>query len=90
MVITSYQLRISCHVCGSTSSCMSMLVKIVLVSVTGMLEYRFVMSKEARVWCGSSGVSLRFCIRSWVFFMVKAWGRGDKWLIVLVNSFDNW
>ena len=48
------------------------------------------MSKEARVLCGSSEVSLRFHIRSRVFFMLKAWVRGDKWLNFLVNSFDNW
>jgi len=48
--MTSYHLRISCCVCGVTSACFNMSVKIVLVSITGMLEYRFVMSKEAREW----------------------------------------
>ena len=43
--------------CGVTSSCFNMSVKIALVSITGMLEYRFVMSIEAREWFGSSGVS---------------------------------
>ena len=36
-------------VCKSTNSCLSALVKTALVSVTGRLEYRFVMSKVARV-----------------------------------------
>ena len=58
LMMTSYHLRISCCVCGATSSCFNMPIKIVLVSVTGMLEYRFVMSKEAREWCGSSS-----CVR---------------------------
>ena len=77
--MTSYHLRISCCVFGATSSYFNMSVKIVLVSVTGMLECRFVMSDEAREWCGSSGVSLRFCIRSCVFFMLKALGSGGMW-----------
>ena len=49
-MVTSYHLRISYCVCGVTSVCFNTSVRIVLVSVTGMLEYRFVMSKEAREW----------------------------------------
>ena len=62
-VMTSYHPRISCRVCGSVSPCVSMLVKTALVSATGMLEYMFVMCKEAWVWCGISGVSLKSRIR---------------------------
>jgi len=41
-----------------------MSVKLIFVSITGMLEYRFMVSKEAREWYGTSGVSLRLYIRS--------------------------
>jgi len=27
--------------------------------------------------------------RSWVFFMLKKWGKGANWFTFLVNSFDN-
>ena len=63
-VITSYHFRISCCVCGSTSLFLNMLARIIFVSVTGMLEYRFVISNEAKVKCGNTSVSLRFCNRS--------------------------
>jgi hypothetical protein len=58
--------------------CLSMLVRMVLVSEIGMLGYRFLMSREARVCCGSDGVSWRFLMMSWVFFMLKACGRGHS------------
>ena len=60
----------------STNFCFNMFVRIIFVSVTGMFEYRFVMSKEAKVKCGSSGVSFRFWIRSVVLLMLKALGSG--------------
>ena len=44
-MIKSYQLRIAYCVSESTNWCFSMLVKMILVSITGMLEYKFVMSK---------------------------------------------
>ena len=50
--------------------------RIVFVSTTGIFEYRFVMFNEAKVKCGSNGVSLRFWIRSLVLFMLKALGNG--------------
>ena len=87
--MTSYHLRISCCVCGVTSASFNMSVRIVLVSVTGMLEYMFVMSKEAREWCGSSGVSLSLCIRFWVFFTLKTLYRGAMRWIFSVNSLDS-
>jgi len=37
-----------------------MFVRIVFVSVTGMFEYTFVMSKQAKMKCGGSGVFFRF------------------------------
>jgi len=48
-----------------------MFVKIVFVSTTGIFEYRFVMSNETKVKCGSNGVPLRFWMRSLVFFYVE-------------------
>ena len=65
-----------------------MLARIIFVSVTGALDYRFVMSNEGRVKCCSMGVILTFCKRPRVFFMLKALRSGAMWLIVLVNSFD--
>jgi len=53
-----------------------MFVRIVFVSVTGMFEYRSVMSKEVKVKCGSSGVFFRFWIRSFVLFTLKALSSG--------------
>ena len=54
-----------------------------------MLLYKFVMSREARKWCGSSGVSLMFRSRSWVFLILKALGSGARRWILSVNSFDS-
>ena len=47
------------------------------------------MSKEAREWCGSSGVSLSLCIRSWFFFTFKALGSGAMRWFFSVNSLDS-
>ena len=53
-----------------------MLSKMCFVCVTGMLEYMFVMLREAKVEVGVMGV----CCRSWisleVFFMLKVFGSG--------------
>ena len=35
------------------------------------------------------GESTGFFSRSWVFFMLKEWGKGARWLTFPVNSFDN-
>jgi len=77
-MLTSYLMRISCCACGFVNSRLSISVRIVFVSPIGMLEYKFVISNEAREWHGSSGVSLRFCIKSWVFLMLKALGNGMR------------
>jgi len=47
-VMTSYHFSNSCFVCGSIRFCVMMLARIVLISFTGMLEYKFVMSNEER------------------------------------------
>jgi len=75
-MMTSYHMRISCWICKSTDFCFNMFVRIVFVSTTGMFEYRFVTSNEEKVKCGSNGDSLRFRIRSVVFFVLKALGSG--------------
>ena len=60
----------------------STLSKMCLVCVTGMLEYMFVMSREAKVEVGVMGV----CCSSWislvVFFMLKVFGSGAKFVIL--------
>ena len=66
-----------------------MLVRIILVSFTGMIEYKLVMSSEAKKECGNIEVSVRFSIRSLVFFMLKVCGSGVRWLIFCVNNLDN-
>ena len=60
----------------SIDFCFNMFVRIVFVSVTGTFEYRFVMSKGAKVKCGISGVSFRFWIRSVMLLTLKALGSG--------------
>ena len=87
--MTSYHLRISCCVCGAISLCSSRFVRIVLVSGTSMLLYGFMMSREAREWCGSRGVSLMLRNRSCVFFILKALGSGAGRRIFSVNTFDS-
>jgi len=61
-------------------------VKIVWVSLIGMLVYRLEMSNEARWKCGAVGVWFNLCIRSLEFVMLKALGRGARWVTFLVNS----
>ena len=48
------------------------------------------MSSDAKVKCGSHGVSLRFWISSLVFLTLKAFGIGAMWLILFVNSLDSY
>jgi hypothetical protein len=68
-VIVLYQSKSSDFILVSVWLRCSMLSKICLVCVTGMLEYMFVMSREAKVGVGVMGV----CCNSWislaVFFM---------------------
>jgi len=78
--MTLYYFRISCCVCGSTNLCFNMLARIILVSVTGMLEYRFVMSNEARF--------LKILEQVLSVFYAESIGSGSMWMIVRVNSLD--
>jgi len=66
-----------------------MFSRIVLVSFTGMFEYRFVRSNDAKVKCGNNGASLRFWIRTLMFFTLKAFGNRVMCLILFVNSLDS-
>ena len=62
-----------------------MLSRICLVCVTGMLEYMFAMSREAKVEVGVMGI----CCSSWislvVFFMLKVFGSGASCVILEVK-----
>ena len=53
-------------------------IRIILVSFTGVFEYRLVMSSVAKENSGDIGVSFSFWIRSLVFLMLKACGSGAK------------
>jgi hypothetical protein len=50
--------------------------KIPLFSVTGIFEYKPVISSDAEGKCGSTVVSLSLCIRSLEFSMLNVVGRG--------------
>jgi len=65
-----------------------MFARIVLVSFTGMFEYRLVMSNDAKVKCGEIGVSCSFWISTFVFFMLKVFRSGAMMLIFCVNNLD--
>jgi hypothetical protein len=66
-----------------------MSVKIVLVSSTGMFEYRSVMSRDASVRFGFVGVSHSFWSRSVVFFRLKVFGSGAILFNFCVNSLES-
>jgi len=76
--MTSYHFSSSHCVWGFTKLCY-MLVRIILVSLTGML----MMSSEAKADGGDIGVSFSFWIRSLVFLMLKACGSGYGYFIKL-------
>jgi hypothetical protein len=84
-VIFSYQSRSSDFILASVWLRCSMLSKMCLVCVTGMLEYMFVMSREAKLEVGVMGV----CCSSWislvVFFMLKVFGSGANCVILEVK-----
>ena len=83
--ITPLEDFLLCLWCFSSYS--SRFVRIFLVSGNGMLLYRFVISREATDWCGSSGVSLILRNTPCFFFILKALGSGAKRWIFSVNSF---
>ena len=66
-----------------------MFARIVQVSFTGMFEYRLMMSKDAKAKCGEIGVSCKFWIRSFAFFMLKAVRSGAIVFIFCVNNLDS-
>ena len=67
-----------------------MSVRIVLVSLTGILEYRFVISRDASVKCVDIGLTCSFWSKSVVFFTLKVFGRGAMLFIFCVNSLERW
>lgn len=64
------------------------LSRICLVSATGMLEYMFLMSREAKVEVGVMGVCCSSWIRSVVFLTLKEYGSGAICFILEVKSLD--
>jgi hypothetical protein len=66
-----------------------MFFRICFVSVTGMLEYMLVMSREANMDVGVIGVCFSSRIRSVVFLMLKVWGGLANCLIFVVNNCEN-
>jgi len=66
-----------------------MLSRICLVCLIGMLEYMFVMSREAKVEVGVMGV----CCTSWislvVFVILKMFGSGANCVILEVKCLAN-
>jgi hypothetical protein len=75
-VIVSYQSGSSVFILVSVWLRCSMFSNICLICVTGMVEYMFVMWREANVKVGVMGV----CCSSWislvVVFMLKVFGSG--------------
>jgi len=62
---------------------------IVLVSLVGMLGYRFFMSSDANLKCGAHGVSSIFWISCLVFFRLNVFGNGASWWILSLNNLAN-
>jgi len=65
-------------------------VRIVLVSFTGMFEYKLVMSRDLNVKCGIIGMSSNFWSMCVVFFTLNVFGSGAILFIFCVNSLDSW
>jgi len=55
----------------------------------GILEYIFVMSREANTEVGVTGVHFNSWISSVVFFILNEYGSGVSYLIFKVKSLDN-
>ena len=72
----------------SLSGGMPACLRIVIVSNTGMFEYRLVMSSEASVKCGAIGVSCNFWSSSVVFFTLNVFGSVAMLFIFCVNSLE--
>ena len=66
-----------------------MFSRICLVSVTGMVEYMFVMSREANMDVGGTGVCYSSRISSVVFLMLTVYGREENCLILVISSLES-
>jgi hypothetical protein len=53
-----------------------MMLKMCMVFIMEILEYILDMSREANMYVGSIGVSLKACINCVVFLMLNVYGRG--------------
>jgi predicted DNA-binding transcriptional regulator len=75
----------SCFVLGSILFCSSLLDRMSRVSLTRILVYRLVMSRDANLTLGEIGVYLSLSIRSLVFSILYMFGRGASCLIFCEN-----
>jgi len=85
----SYQFSSSCSVWGLMQCFFNVSSSIVLVSLVGMLGYRFFMSNDANLKCGAHGVSPIFWISSLVFFRLNVFCSGVSWWILSLNNLAN-
>ena len=87
--MVSYHLISSSRVWESSRLFSRALAKTSCISVTGMLVKGFVMSSEATVNWGSTGVSLRVLIKSVVLSRLDLLGSGASCLFFWDNSLAN-
>jgi hypothetical protein len=66
-----------------------MFLSICLVSLQGMLQYMFVMSREANMVVGVIGVCFSSRISSVEFLMLNAYGSEANCLILVVSSWES-
>jgi len=66
-----------------------MFLRICLVSVMGMLEYMFVMSREVNMDVDVIGVRFSSQISSVVFLTLNVYGKEEKCLILVVSSWES-
>jgi len=52
------------------------MLKTSLVSIMGIFTYILDMSREANMYVGSTGVSIKACINCVIFLMLNVYGRG--------------
>jgi hypothetical protein len=85
-VIVSNHFISSCFVLGAMVFCSSLLDRTSRVSLTGIFVYRLVMSRDANLTLGETGVCLSLSIRSLVFSMLYVFGMGASSLIFCEND----
>jgi len=85
----SYQFNNSDFIRGSVGWDVNISSRICFVSVMGILQYIFVMSRYANVEVGVIGARFNSWIRSVVLFMLNEYGNGVNCLIFVARSFGN-